>query len=282
MLAYFLYVTVLAQFRPVDPLTKTSVILLNLFIGAVFFLLARTVRSGRLTLALIIRDWLPAPLIILAYREMGWMALLRTVFDTEAGWVEWDRLLLAGWGLKAAIEVLGPVLPSILEVSYSLVYATTPFAMAMVYRRDRRARMEDLIFPILLTVLGTYALFPYFPSEPPRTVFPGELFPVWPTVFRRFNWWLLEGYGIHMSVFPSAHVSGAFASAFAARAAIPEARWISRLLLAMAVLIATATVYCRYHYAVDALAGFALAVLVAAVLRLGGYNGFTRARSSAG
>src|SRR5262249_33477923 len=35
----------------------------------------------------------------------------------------------------------------------------------------------------------------------PRTVFPGEDAPSTQTVFRRFNWFLLGGYGIHTSVF---------------------------------------------------------------------------------
>jgi len=44
------------------------------------------------------------------------------------------------------------------------------------------------------------------------------------------------------------------------RRVLPEARWVWRVLLAMVILIATATIYGRYHYAVDVLAGAALAV----------------------
>jgi membrane-associated phospholipid phosphatase len=40
---------------------------------------------------------------------------------------------------------------------------------------------------------------------------------------------------------------------------MPEKPWVSRLLLVMAALIAVATVYGRYHYAVDALAGLLVA-----------------------
>jgi membrane-associated phospholipid phosphatase len=85
--------------------------------------------------------------------------------------------------------------------------------------------------------------------------------PSYPTVFRRFNLWLVGSYGIHTSVFPSAHVSGAFAGAFAMMRVIREPKWIGRAYLVLAILIATSTVYGRYHYAVDAVAGLAVAIV---------------------
>jgi len=87
------------------------------------------------------------------------------------------------------------------------------------------------------------------------------------TVFRRFNLGLLGHYGIHTSVFPSAHVSGSMAAAFAMIRLLPERKWIGRGLLILATLIAIATVYGRYHYAADAAAGLAVALLAEAVSR---------------
>jgi membrane-associated phospholipid phosphatase len=46
---------------------------------------------------------------------------------------------------------------------------------------------------------------------------------------------------------------------------LPEHPWVSRFLLIMAVLIATATVYGRYHYSADALAGFAMSLAALAL-----------------
>ena len=57
-----------------------------------------------------------------------------------------------------------------------------------------------------------------------------------------------------------AHVAGAFSAAFALLRLLPERRWVGWMLLALAVLIATATIYGRYHYAADALAGLAISV----------------------
>lgn len=261
LIAYFAYAGVLAQFLPVRPPVPVITLALNLTIIAGFALVAYadSLRRGRFLS--ILRDWYPAPLMLLAYREMGWFAPARHSYELENVWVAWDRALLNTWGLKPALELLGPVLPSVLEISYSLVYTIPSFALAMLYVYHRRSQVDRFLVIFLLGILTAYALFPCFPSEPPRTVFPGEDFPSVDTVFRRFNWWLLGGYGIHTSVFPSAHVAGAFSAAFAMLRLLGERKWVGRLLLALAALIATATVYGRYHYAADAAAGLGISLL---------------------
>jgi membrane-associated phospholipid phosphatase len=261
LIAYFAYAGVLAQFLPVRPPVPVITLALNLTIIAGFALVAYADSLRRRRFLSILRDWYPAPLMLLAYREMGWFAPAHHSYQLENVWVAWDKVLLNTWGLKPAIEWLGPVLPSVLEISYSLVYTIPSFALAMLYVYHRRSQVDRFLVIFLLGILTAYALFPCFPSEPPRTVFPGEDFPGVDTVFRRFNWWLLGGYGIHTSVFPSAHVAGAFSAAFGMLRLLGERKWVGRLLLALAVLIATATVYGRYHYAADAAAGLGISLL---------------------
>jgi membrane-associated phospholipid phosphatase len=259
--AFLVYAAVVASILPVAAPVRNLVVLVNCAVIPVYALLIRF-DSGRRTRTLsVIRDWLPLALILLAYREMGWFALPHAGHAIESHWVTLDRAVLGG-GAKAAIEALGPVLPSILEIAYALVYALAPFSLAMLYLYGHRDRADRFLFIFSLGVLLCYAQFPFWPSEPPRVVFPGQDFPAYDTVFRRFNWWMLGSYGIHTSCFPSAHVAGAFSAAFGMRQAMPERKWVSRFLLLMAVLIAVATVYGRYHYAADAAAGFLVAVLV--------------------
>jgi membrane-associated phospholipid phosphatase len=265
--AYFIYTAALAWLLPVRANIARTTVILNLAILAGYALLLYAWSLRRREFLDIIRDWFPLPLTLLAYREMGWFAAPHLSFRLENIFIVWDRSVLREWGLHRAVESLGPLLPSILEIAYSLTYALAPFAVAMIYIYRRRERVEAFLFPFLLAVLLCYAQFPFWPSEPPRTVFPGEDFPSVVTVFRRFNWWMLGGYGIHTSVFPSAHVAGAFGTAFAMIAALPEHRWVGRLLLMIAVLIATATVYGRYHYFADAVAGFAMACLAFGITR---------------
>ncbi len=265
--AYFAYTSVLAfvlRLRAPIPAVTVS---LNLTVLAAYALLAWAHSLRGAAFLGVMRDWFPFPLMLLAYREMGWFAQPERRRDLERLWAAWDRAALEG-GLRAAVEAFGPVLPAVLELSYILVYILGPFAMAMFYAYGRRERADSFLFTFTLGVLLCYAQFPLWPSEPPRTVFPGADLPSYNSIFRRINLWMLGGQGIHTAVFPSAHVAGAFSCAFAMIRDLPERPWVGRFLAVMAVLIATATVYGRYHYLADAAAGFAMALVAVGISRI--------------
>ena len=168
------------------------------------------------------RDWLPVSLVLVAYREMDWFSAIAHDHHLELRWIEWDRWILFTGGLERAIESLGPLLAGYLELCYLLVYAVGPFAVAVLYGERRRELVNRLLLIYLVGTLLAYALFPYFPSDPPRVVFGGSDMPHVMTPIRRFNLWLVNGYGIHSSVFPSAHVSSAFSAAWALLIVLPS------------------------------------------------------------
>jgi membrane-associated phospholipid phosphatase len=258
--AYFVYATAVGFCLPIAKETAIFTALVNLTLVTAYLLLAYTDRKHPRDLLSVLRDWAPVALVLLAYREMGWFAPAEHTYELEQGWILWDRMLLNDWGFRAAVEFFGPLIPSVLEISYALVYAIGPFSVGVLYFYGRRASVNRFLFTYLLGALLAYSLFPYFPSEPPRAVFPGEDVALH-NIFRQFNWWLLGGHGIHTSVFPSAHVSSAFAAAFGLLRVMPERRWPGRLLLVLASLIFTATVYGRYHYLVDGLAGIGVSLV---------------------
>ncbi len=272
LIAYFTYTAVLACFLPLRrPIPAVTLAMDAVVIGGLLLVAyVEPLRHQPFIRAL--RDWYPLALLLLAYREMGWFAPPLHDYRLEQVFEAWDKAVLNQWGLKAAVEALGPLLPSVLEIAYAVVYAIPAFSLTMLYVYRKSELAEVLLATVTAGVLAVYALFPYFPSEPPRTVFPGQDFPAIETVFRRFNWWLLGGYGIHTSVFPSAHVSSAFSCAFIMRWLLPERKWVGRLLLVLAPLIALATIYGRYHYSADAVAGFLIGLGAQAVGRsaLGG------------
>ncbi|MDR3703705.1 MAG: phosphatase PAP2 family protein [Candidatus Sulfopaludibacter sp.] len=264
MLLFYSGADTLAMILPVAANVRNRVLLSNLVVILVSSLLIHMDRERKSVTLGVIRDWLPLGLVLLAYREMGWFALPHRGHALESYWVAWDRLVLRG-GAKAAIESLGPLVPSLLEIAYALVYALAPFSLAVLYLYRRRDRADRFLFVFTLGVLLCYAQFPFWPSEPPRLLFFGQDVPSSDTIFRRFNWWMLGSYGIYTSVFPSAHVGAAFAAAIGMGKALPEHIWVSRFLFVMAVLIAVATVYGRYHYLADALAGLLMAAVAARI-----------------
>jgi membrane-associated phospholipid phosphatase len=207
----------------------------------------------------LVRNIAPLALALLAYRSMDQFRTLPHPHTLEHSWIVQDRAILA-W-LRPAIESLGPIGPAYFEFCYLIVYGVSLFSLALLHRHGRAGQVPRLWFAYLAGTLGAYALFPYFPSDPPRVVFPGADNPAITTVFRQLNLAIVGNAGIHSSVFPSAHVSSAFACAWGLRATLPGRPWIWRSMAIYAASVAIATVYGRYHYAADALAGAAISLI---------------------
>lgn len=257
-LAYFAYTPLVAVLRPLPLAVRIEVWLAGAAVLASLWLLALPAVSRR-PAAAVLRDWLPLALILLAYRQMGWMALPHENRNFENYWITLDRLLLHQWGLKRAIEAPGPLLPNLLELSYLLVYVMPVATAAVFHALGQRAKLDAAYRIILSATLATYALYPFFPSEPPRAVFPDADLPLM-SALRAFNLRILGAYGIHMSVFPSGHAAAAFSCAFAVFRLLPSHRLAGCAFLVLATLIAVATVYGRYHFAIDTLAGLFMAL----------------------
>lgn len=257
IVAYFTYVAAIAPiFIPHDE-TRWLAAVVALLVAAILFGLTRYLS--------IVRDWAPIAFTLAAYREMNWFTPAVRDHHLERVWILWDRWLLNAAHLRAAIESFGALLPSCLEICYVMVYAIAPVSLTILFlnspRAVRRERVSAFWLAYLAGTLGAYALFPYFPSDPPRTVFAGADLPTLITVFRRFNLAILGEYGIHSSVFPSAHVSAAFACAWGLLIAMPDRRRYGWIVATYALVVAIATIYGRYHFAADALAGFAISFL---------------------
>jgi membrane-associated phospholipid phosphatase len=268
LIGYFGYVALISAAFPLASPAKWLSVEVAVLVAVLLGVLAFAESVGNSRFISIARDWIPLALTFVAYREMDFFASLPRDFQLELSWVDWDRSLLYGAGLQRAIESLGVLLPAYLEFCYLLVYAVGPFSVAVLYFAGRRDQVDRLLLFYLLGALLAYALFPYFPSDPPRTLFGGTDLPNVVTPLRRFNLWIVGGYGIHSSVFPSAHVSSAFSAAWGLLWLLPEQRKFGLGMLIYAVSVAIATVYGRYHYAVDAIAGFGVSVVVLMILSL--------------
>ncbi len=253
-LAYFAYAAVLSFLFPLAPHMRWRTVMTATVVAAIFALLARLRYS-------IVRDWLPLCLTLLAYREMDWFTPPYKDHRFEHAWVAWDRALLHDFGVQKAIETLGPLLPGYLELCYLLVYAVGFYGIAVLYLQKKRERVDAFVCVYALSGLLCYAMFPFFPSDPPRTVFGATDLPNFVTPIRHLNLMLVNGAGIHSSVFPSAHVSTGFGAAWGLRCLLPERPWFGRALLIYAISMAIATFYGRYHYAVDAVAGSAVSLV---------------------
>jgi len=257
LLAFFAYVAVLSLGFPARPLLGYQPWL--------FFLIAALAILACSYVA-VMRDLLPLALTYLAFREMELFRPAHFSHHYENIWIHWDHAVLTYWHGRAAIESLGPVLPEFLELCYLVVYAAGLFGVVTLYILRRRNDIDRfLLFYVSGTVLA-YAFFPFFPSQPPRLLFPGVDPPHYLTWARSLNLWLLQVGTIHSSVFPSAHVSSAFSAAWGLFRVLPRRKPLAWGFVCYAVCVAVATVYGRYHYLADAVAGLGISLIAAALI----------------
>jgi len=214
-----------------------------------------------------LRDWLPLAYTLVAYREMDLFRSVAHAHSLERAWIVWDRWALDQLHVRNVIEALGWPLPFYLELCYLLVYSVGVVGLIALLLSHRRDQVDRLLLAYLAGTLGTYALFPFFPSDPPRLLFPNADLPNVVTLPRQLNLWLVGTYGIHSSVFPSAHVSSAFSAAWGLHATLPQRPWIARWMVIYGLSLAVATVYGRYHYAADALAGIVMSLAAILAMR---------------
>lgn len=264
VLLYFSYTALLTVIFRLGPARRAVAFSIPLLLWLLTFAqtLAPKPWSG------VLRDCLPAPLVLAAYWQLDWFRAPIHLHSYELSWLQLDHLLLNSWGLKALIESLGQAGPICLELSYALLYCIPLLCIGLLYLVRQRGRIDQFLFVFLLGTFLAYGLMPHFPSASPRLEFPGMDLPAWLTPIRRFNIWLLTHGDIQTSVFPSGHVATAFSSAFGMMWVLPERPWAGRALLLLAILIATATLYGRYHYAADALASLTLSAIAIALSRV--------------
>jgi membrane-associated phospholipid phosphatase len=78
------------------------------------------------------------------------------------------------------------------------------------------------------------------------------------------NLWVLNRFSVQVCLFPSGHAAAVTATALAVRADRPR---LGILFCIVALNVAAATVYGRYHYLADAVAGVLVGVAAFAVSR---------------
>lgn len=256
LLAYFVNTAIMALWHGLALQIQAAAVLVPV---AVWILARLETRSGR-PWSSVTRDWAPLGLVLLAYWQADWFSG-EPLEHWERTWLEWDRTILSTWGLRGWIESAGALLPSLLEFSYLVLYAVPAMCLGLVHLHGRHGRVDRFLQVFLLGTLGAYALLPHFPTVAPRVVFDGVDLPSLLVPLRSVNLWVLSRWDISTSVFPSGHVAAGFAAAFGLWRAIPERRWLSGLAFLQALLVLLATVYGRYHYAADGIAGAAVSTL---------------------
>jgi hypothetical protein len=166
--------------------------------------------------------------------------------------------LLASIDARLRIQPLAARFPAVivefLEFAYSGVYALIVIALYLALRQGISA--DRFWTMILLTDFVCFGMLPWVQTRPPRAV--GFDTP-WRSRWRIVNLRMLNASSVQVNTFPSGHAAEALACALLVSggpASVVAGMYFS------AAAISAGTVFGRYHYAADAVAGWVVALLV--------------------
>lgn len=155
---------------------------------------------------------------------------------------------------------VSPGLTDLLYLAYAS-YHILPVTLAIILWKKDEAICRQFVFSVSLAFFVNYAGYFLVPAQGPRFTLAHrqnialEVTPVSQAVKETMN--LLEH--PKFDAFPSAH---AMATVFCLIFSFAHSRRLFYLVLPLAALIVVSTVYCRYHYVVDVIAGALLAAIL--------------------
>ena len=208
-----------------------------------------------------IAEWYAAIVLIGLYAVVGLLneptAGPAPSFDTMVqGWDFWLFGLQPAYAWPRAWPHAW--LAEFLSLCYLLFYVVGVASPAVLWAIGRRAEARQTIFALLLTFFSCYAIFLLFPVAGPPYFWGWAEGPAWTgPLVQAARSVIIDGdsWG---TAFPSSHVAGSVvALVFAFRGWRPLG-WI---LLVPVLGILVAVVYLQIHYAIDALAGLAMAAV---------------------
>jgi hypothetical protein len=278
--AVFLAVVLgLAIFSP-RPLSfwHASFVLPLVLLGVlVLIALVRGWLSGRRSLAelrggvmVLVADWLPLILCVLAYENVHDLTYVIRPDTVDAALRALDERLLGATPAAALDPYVRPWLTEVMSGAYALYFVYPALLLWLLYRRGDLTRFREVGLALGLCLYGGLIGYMLVPAVGPRYAMAAELHSQlvgpWLTAPAARAWDAIEL--IDRDCFPSLHTGLTMLSLVyfvRLRRVLPRGRLIVALITPPIVLLWLSTMYLRYHYAVDVLAGAALALGVAAI-----------------
>ena len=206
----------------------------------------------------IFRNWYPVLYVGACYKEMA--LFIRAVRHTDAD--QWlADLDFRIWGAHPSVwmeRIHTPVLTEFLQVVYTLFVPAVLLIAAVLWKKGRTADFQYYAFLIALGFLTSYVGYLLVPARGPRFLLKHlqhiPLQGLW--LFQGMQTALDRLESAHYDCFPSGHTELTILAWWGSR--MISNRWF-RVYSAYTPCIIFATVYLRYHYTVDLLAGAGLA-----------------------
>ena len=215
-----------------------------------------------------IHGWYPVALIPATYKELSYLIPLIHPRDFDVELAAIDYRLFGAHPTVWLERFTWPALTEVLQLAYASYYFLPLILGAVLWRKQWFEPFRFWVFIVALGFYVSYLGYIAVPATGPRflpAIKAAQNFPlsgVW--LFRSLRDTLDRAEGITRDCFPSGHTELTLLVLYYARRFHRRTFW---LMLPVGSALIMATVYLRYHYVVDVLAGAAAAALVIVIAR---------------
>jgi membrane-associated phospholipid phosphatase len=202
------------------------------------------------------RDWLlPPAVLLIAYWASGCLFVAPQA-RVEHAFMAVDR----AFNVRERASRVPRWLTWCLEFAYCGVYALIPAALALHLLLAANPDVERFWTAVLLVDFICFAVLPWIQTRPPRAL---EDEAPWQSPIRNLNVRLLGATSIQVNTFPSGHAAEGLAAAILVLGTpLP----VVALMFIAAAAVSAGAVLGRYHYLVDAVSGWIVAIAVCAIV----------------
>jgi membrane-associated phospholipid phosphatase len=207
----------------------------------------------------IFRNWYPVPIIGCCYKEMALFIPVMRHADSDQWLADLDYRI---WHANPTVwleRVQGPGLTEFLQVVYTLFLPAVLLIAWLLWRKGRYPELQYYLFLIALGFLASYIGYMFVPARGPRFLLKHlqhvPLHGMW--LFKDMQQTLDRLESAHYDCFPSGHTELTMLASWGSRMV---SKRLFQVYLAYTPCIIFATVYLRYHYTVDVMAGALLAI----------------------
>jgi membrane-associated phospholipid phosphatase len=229
----------------------------NLCICLAVVLIAHALNSRAGGFAFFFRHWYPLLFFTLLYEETRY--LIHLIFPHPFDHLI-NQLELAVFGTYPTVwaeRFIYPGLNEFMMFCYSSYYFLLAALGLGLFLRKKIREFDNLFFTSAVAYYISYLGFVLFPVEGPRFALLSEhLIEINGGFFTSFAQGLIHAAGIQGAAMPSSHVAVAFVVLVYARR---HHRPLYRVLLPLVIGLTVSTIYGRFHYVSDVMAGMLVA-----------------------
>lgn len=235
-------------------------ILLNLIAIAVILLLALVVGDRAALVPRLIRNLSPLGFFLPLYAQTGIINHIVFPGFLDPLFIQIEENI---FGFQPAVIFAQRFpqswLAEYMHFAYASYYLLFPGLGIFLYLRREKSAFQDYMFSLCATIYVCFLMYIFLPVRGAISFGLGNATESASLPFTAVMAWLYRNLEVEGAAFPSSHVAiAALVLYYTVRYARSAAWGVGPLVISLIV----ATVYCRYHYAIDVLAGLATATIL--------------------